>query len=206
MLCKLLLLKLRELINSSFLPIFRVRVGESVTGQVFFFNVSWKYLWNRKQKKSGCPSVGSMHKQSSVISGFLPVWESEGQGEPCTKWIQTPSICFRRGGERGQILTPGKASWPLLWYCTKCILGTNSNHCSSGVLKFHAPDVFGIIAVPTEAVPTSAKATSSRCSPPHPQPCPWMEVCVKEKDPKWLPSPIWFICCVTVTIPGFGVR
>lgn len=62
----------------------------------------------------------------------------------------------------------------MVWYCTRNIPGTNSTHCNSGVLKFHAPDVFRVIAVPSEAVPALAKAASSLRSP---EPCAHMRLC-----------------------------
>ena len=84
--------------------------------------------------------------------------------------IQIPSLCFRTGREREQISPPGKASRPLLWHLTKNTLSTSSTHCHLGILKFHAPDVFRIIALPSKVVSTLAKVSSSPNSPPLPSP------------------------------------
>lgn len=68
--------------------------------------------------------------------------------------------------EKGHSLHPGRASQPLLCHCTENIPGTNLTVVLT-FLKCYAPDVFRIIAVPSEAVSALAQGTSPR-SPPSP--------------------------------------
>lgn len=101
-----------------------------------------------------------MQKQSTLISGFLPLRESEGQESPAPNGSKSQAFASEQVEDEGR--KPPSLSFGI---AQTNILGTNSTHGNSGILKFYAPDVFRIIAVPREAVSGLAQAASSLRSP-----------------------------------------
>lgn len=105
--------------------------------------------------------MGWMQKQSTLISGFLPLRESEGQESPALNGSKSQAFASEQVEEEGR----KHPSLSFTGIAQTNILSTNSTHGNSGVLKFYAPDVFRIIAVPREAVSALAQAASSLRSP-----------------------------------------